>query len=66
MTTYLTIDDAAARLSMTPLALRKRCTKQARRVGKDIRAEIGDGIVAVRFGRIWRVRFPDQADTCYS
>ncbi len=57
---YLTIDAAASRLSMTPLALRKRCTKLARKVGKDIKADIGDGIVAVRFGRIWRVRFPEQ------
>lgn len=55
---YLTIEEAAAVLSMTPLALRKRCTKGARRVGKDIKADIGDGIVGVRFGRSWRIRFP--------
>lgn len=57
---YLTIIQAAERLAMTPLALRKRCTRGARRVGKDVKAEIGDGIVAVQFGRVWRVRFPDH------
>ena len=57
---YLTIEAAALRLSMSPAALRKRVSREARRVGRDIRAEIGDGIVAVRFGRLWRVRFPAQ------
>lgn len=41
--TYLTIEQAAERLAMSPAALRKRLSREARRVGRDIRAEIGDG-----------------------
>ena len=55
---YLTIDQAAHRLAMTHDALRKRLARGAVRRGRDTICELGDGIVAVKFGRIWRVRFP--------
>lgn len=58
---YLTIEQAAERLAMTPEALRKRCMRGARKVGRDVSAELGDGIVAVKFGRIWRLRFREDA-----
>lgn len=53
---YLTIDQAAELLAMTPVALRTRCNRRARRVGRDTIADLGDGVVAVKFGRLWRVR----------
>jgi hypothetical protein len=58
MTMYQTIEGAAEALHMTPEALRARCRRAARRKGKDIVAELADGIVAIKFGRSWRVRFP--------
>ena len=61
MTTYLTIERAAQALQLSPEALRARCRRAARRKGKDIVAELGDGIVAVKFGRSWRIRFPGHA-----
>lgn len=57
MTRYMTIDEAAEHLRLTPNALRKRCAKQARKVDRDVVAQLGDGVVAVKFGRTWRVRF---------
>jgi len=59
--TYLTIDQAAPLLAMTPDALRKRCARAARKVGRDVQSHLADGIVAVKFGRTWRVRFPAAA-----
>lgn len=53
---YMTIEEAAVVLRMTPDALRKRCVRKARKVGRDVVAQLGDGIVAVKFGRLWRVR----------
>ena len=55
--TYLTIEEAAVALRLTPQALRKRCTRGARRIGRDTMAQLGDGVVAVKFGRSWRVRW---------
>lgn len=57
---YYTIEEAAGVLAVTPLALRKRCMREARRVGRDTMAQIGDGIVAVKIGRLWRVRFRED------
>jgi len=42
---------------MSPDALRRRCARAARKIGRDITAQLGDGVVAVKFGRSWRVRF---------
>lgn len=61
MTPYRTIDEAAALLRLTPEALRKRCARSAVRRGRDVVAELGDGVVAVKMGRTWRVRFPARA-----
>jgi len=58
---YLPIDEAAPRLSLTPLALRARCRRAARRDGRVISAHLGGGIVAYKFGRSWRVRFAPGA-----
>jgi hypothetical protein len=58
--TYYTIEQAAAQLAMTPQALQKRCTRNARIRGSDVIAELGDGVIAVKFGRVWRIRFPDR------
>ena len=55
---YLTIEDAATRLSTTANALRARCRRHSRREGRDVVARLGAGIVAVKIGFSWRVRFP--------
>jgi hypothetical protein len=57
-TVYETIADAAPHLGLTPLALRARCRRGAVREGRDVRCYLGDGVVATKFGRTWRVRFP--------
>jgi len=54
---YVTIDEAAPRLALTPLALRARCRRAARRDGRIVAAHLGGGVVAYKFGRSWRVRF---------
>jgi hypothetical protein len=56
--TLETIDTAAAKLAVAPDALRARCRRAARTVGNQIEANLGGGIVAFKFGRSWRVRFP--------
>lgn len=54
---YADLAEAAPHLGMTAGALRKRCTRGARREGRMIVARLGD-LVAVKFGRSWRVRWP--------
>ena len=56
---YVDVDEAAARLATTPNALRARCRRNARREGRVVSAHLGGGIVAIKFGVSWRVRFPD-------
>ncbi len=56
---YVNVDDAALRLATTPNALRARCRRAARRTGRIVSAHLGGGIVAIKFGVSWRVRFPD-------
>jgi hypothetical protein len=58
--TYETIVTAAARLGMSVQALRARCRRGAQREGQDVRAYLGDGVIATKFGRTWRVRFPQS------
>ena len=56
---YDTIESAAAKLAMDPNALRARCRRAARaRANFGIEAELGAGVVAVKFGKSWRIRFP--------
>jgi len=57
---YFTIIEASERLSLTPEALQKRCARAAIRRGRDTVAELGDGVVAVKMGRSWRVRFSQE------
>jgi hypothetical protein len=52
----LTVEAAAARLSITPTALRARCRRHARRVGREVIARLGAGVVAYKFGASWRLR----------
>jgi hypothetical protein len=52
----LTVEDAARLLSTTPTALRARCRRRARRVGREIIARLGAGVVAFKFGASWRLR----------
>jgi hypothetical protein len=58
---YLTIRDTARRLSMTEEAPQTFCRRRARRRGRDIVAKLPDGIEALKFGRVWRVRFSKEA-----
>jgi urease accessory protein UreE len=58
---YLKTKEAAERLDLTPEALQKRCARGAIKRGRDIVCELGDGIVAVKMGRTWRIRFPERA-----
>lgn len=53
----VSIDTAAARLETTPVALRARCRRRARREGREVVARLGAGVVAYKFGAHWRVRF---------
>jgi hypothetical protein len=55
---YQSLVDAAPLLGMTVQALRARCRRHAVREGREVRAHLGDGVVATKFGRTWRVRFP--------
>lgn len=57
-TDYVPIEEAAVRLALTPIALRARCRRAARREGRSVVAHLGGGVVAYKFGRSWRVRFP--------
>jgi hypothetical protein len=54
---FHTIDDAAKMLATTPVALRARCRRHARREGREVVARLGAGVVAYKFGSSWRVRF---------
>lgn len=56
--TYCTIEQAAEVLCLTPEALCTRCRRRARKVGRDVVAYLADGIVAIKFGRNWRIKFP--------
>jgi hypothetical protein len=51
-----TVDQAALRLATTPTALRARCRRHARRVGRDVIARLGAGVTAYKFGASWRLR----------
>jgi hypothetical protein len=58
---YVAIEEAAARLALTPVALRARCRRAARREGRNIVAHLGPGVVAYKFGRSWRLLFAQVA-----
>jgi len=52
-----TIELAAVMLATTPVALRARCRRSARREGREVVARLGAGVVGFKFGANWRVRF---------
>jgi hypothetical protein len=57
----LSVEEAAARLGVTPVALRHRCRRAQRREGREIIARLGAGVVAYKLGRSgrssWRFKF---------
>jgi hypothetical protein len=57
---FETIDSAAPKLGVEPGALRSRCQRAARRAGTAAVAQLGGGIVAFKFGKTWRIRFPAE------
>jgi hypothetical protein len=63
VTASVSVEAAAPRLDLEPDALRARCRRAARRVGDAVVAKLGGGIVAFKFGRSWRVRFPPEWST---
>ncbi len=58
---YVAVDVAAQRLDLDADALRARCRRAAVKVGTIVQADLGAGLIAVKFGRSWRVRFPSAA-----
>jgi hypothetical protein len=52
----VTADEAARLLATTPTALRARCRRCARRIGREVVARLGAGVVAFKFGASWRFR----------
>lgn len=57
---YLTIEAAASSLSTTPNALRARLRRSQRREGTAIVADLGGGLRGIKFGRNWRLIFPES------
>jgi hypothetical protein len=55
---YEKTEVAAVRLGLDVQALRARCRRAAKKVGNDVIAHLGGGIVAVKLGSSWRIRFP--------
>jgi len=56
---FQTTEAAAAKLGIEPDSLRARCRRAAKDAGGASVAQLGGGIVAFKFGRRWRVRFPN-------
>jgi hypothetical protein len=56
---YLTVEIAAQRLSTTPNALRARLRRCQHREGASIVADLGGGVRGIKFGRSWRLLFPE-------
>jgi hypothetical protein len=52
------VERAAELLGMTADALRARCRRAARKVGRDVVATLGLGILGIKLGRSWRIQFP--------
>ncbi|MBK6515265.1 MAG: hypothetical protein IPM79_36225 [Polyangiaceae bacterium] len=52
-----TIELAAVILDTTPVALRARCRRKAKREGREVVARLGAGVVGYKFRGNWRVRF---------
>lgn len=57
---YFTVETAAQRLSTTPNALRARLRRSQRREGTYVISDLGGGLRGIKFGRSWRLIFPDS------
>ena len=55
---FETVETAAAKLNLDADALRARCRRASEQVGDAVVAQLGGGIVAFKFGKSWRIRFP--------
>lgn len=55
---YFSVEQAAVRLGVTPVALRARIRRCQRREGRDVVARLGGAIIAIKLGALWRIRFP--------
>lgn len=53
---FHTPESAAPLLSLSPVALRARLRRAARRVRGEVVADLGGGVVGVKLGRSWRIR----------
>jgi len=60
MTDCLPLKVAAEAVHLKPDALRARARREARKEGNSMVAHLGGGIVAFKFGRTWRFRFPPR------
>jgi hypothetical protein len=56
---YDTVEAAAAKLGIGSAALRARLRRAQRAEGQSIVADLGGGIRGFKFGKSWRIRFPE-------
>ncbi|HET7541876.1 MAG TPA: hypothetical protein VFK05_18500 [Polyangiaceae bacterium] len=56
---YDTVETAAAKLGLDPAALRARLRRAQRLENGSIVADLGGGIRGFKFGKSWRIRFPE-------
>jgi hypothetical protein len=56
---FETVEAASAKLSLDPTALRARLRRAQRVEGDRIVADLGGGIHGFKFGKSWRIRFPE-------
>jgi hypothetical protein len=56
---YYTVEAAATKLSLDPAALRARLRRAQRAEADAVVADLGGGIRGFKFGKSWRIRFPE-------
>jgi len=56
---FETVEAASTKLSPDPTALRARLRRAQRVEGNAIVADLGGGILGFKFGKSWRIRFPE-------
>lgn len=56
---FETVEAAASKLSLDPTALRARLRRAQRVEGSSVVADLGGGILGFKFGKSWRIRFPE-------
>ncbi len=57
---FESIESAARKLDVLPSALRSRCRRAAKQAADMATIPLGGGIVAIKFGRSWRIRIPTE------